>query len=117
MAHLKKPRAVLYREDGRNTFIRGDRGAIDTETNNVEVTDNVEIDTVDGYFIETSAIKYEKDKAIISTDADVRLTGKDFEIKGRKMTTDTHREISKIYENVEAVFYLSSGGEHVENAN
>lgn len=117
LAHLKKPRARLYREDGNNTAIRGDEGIIDTETNNVDMTGNVEIDTVEGYYVETSSAKYENDKMLISTDADVKFTGKGFEIKGKGMTISTDKDILRIHNNVKAVFYSLSGDEHVENKN
>ncbi len=117
LAHLKRPSAKLYGKNGKNTFIQGDEGIINTETNNIEVTGNVEIDTVDGYYMETSFVKYENDKMLISTDADIRLTGKGFEIRGKGMTTRLDQEVSRIHQNVKAVFYPSPVGEHVDNKN
>lgn len=109
-AELKKPRAVFYGKDGRKVHFSGDRGIIDTETNDVNIEGNVVMDSQEGYHLETSYLEYSSDGMLVTTDKPVRLVSDVFDVKGIGMRTKVGDGVFSILSKVEAVLYLSSKG-------
>jgi LPS export ABC transporter protein LptC len=110
---LKEPRAVFYGKGGTKTFLKGAKGNINTDSNDVEVEGDVRVDSDGSYHIETSYVKYlNKDRSIVSN-RKVRFIGKGFIMKGRGMKALIDRE--KVYLNgdVEALIDNSLRGDDV----
>lgn len=109
-AELLNPRAVFYGKDDRKVYFKGDRGIINTQTNDVNIEGHVVMDSPEGYHLETSYLKYLSDGMIVTTDSPVRITSDLFDIKGAGLTSDVEGETFIILNNVEAVLFLSVGG-------
>lgn len=110
MAKLKRPRVVFYNKDGRTVRFSGDRGIIDTETNDVSIEGNVVMYSQEGYHLETSHLEYTSDKMLVTTDKPVHIMSDLFDVKGIGMRTKIEEEAFTVLNKVEAVLYLSSEG-------
>ena len=110
LAELKKPRAIFYGDEGRTVHFSGDRGIIDTETNDVTIEGNVVMDSQEGYHLETSYLEYSSEGMVVTTDKPVRIVTDVFEAKGLGMRTKVEEEVFFILNKVETVLYLSSKG-------
>lgn len=109
-AELKKPRAIFYGKEGREVHFSGDRGIIDTETNDVSIEGNVVMDSQEGYHLETSYLEYSSEGMVVTTAKPVRIVSDVFDVKGIGMRTKVEEEVFFILNKVEAVLYLSSKG-------
>ena len=110
LAELEKPRVTFYGKDKRTVFLKGDEGVINTETNDVMINGDVEMDSPDGYHLKSSHLKYNSGKMLLTTDMPVHIVGDVFDIKGVGMKSKIDEDVFIVLNKVEAVLYLSTKG-------
>lgn len=104
MAELKEPIVVIYGKDERRAYVRGEKGLIDTETNDVELDGNASVDLSDEFHISAGHLKYFKETMTIATEDKVRISGQGFQIDGKGMKVRLDTEKIYLYGSVNAVF-------------
>lgn len=101
---LENPKAVFFGRLGEKTLVTARRGLINSETNDIQLSEAVELTSPDGYILKTDLLDYKKGKQIISSKGHVELTGDGFKVEGVGLMVDMGREKIKIYKDVVAEF-------------
>lgn len=78
--------AAVFREQKPRFHIISDAGLYDTKEQLLTLTENVKVETDEGYEIKTPILKYDDRQRMIKTDSPVYISGKDIEITGEGMT-------------------------------
>jgi len=101
---LENPKAVFYGRLGEKTLVTARQGVINSETNDIQVSDDVYLTSPDGYLLKTDKLDYKKEKQLITSKSPVELTGDGFKINGIGLKVQMDREKITIYRDVVAVF-------------
>lgn len=98
---LEQVKATFFLKKGGHVELIGDKGVLYTDTDNMEIRDNVVVSNGDGYQISTDRLFYDREKELISTESKIVVKGRGFTLKGkgmllqiadRKVTILTHME-------------------------
>jgi len=101
---LENPKAVFYGRSGEKTLGTARQGFINSETNDIQLSDDVYLTSPDGYLLKTDFLDYKKDEQIISSKSPVELTGDGFKINGTGLKVKMDIEKITVYRDVVAVF-------------
>jgi LPS export ABC transporter protein LptC len=82
---LEQVKATFFLKKGGQVELTGDKGVLYTDTDNMEIRDNVVVSYGDGYQISTDRLFYEREKDLISTESKLVVKGGGFTLKGRGM--------------------------------
>ncbi len=109
LAELTMPKIIYYDKDGRPTFIEGENGTINTDTNDVEVIGKVRMRSPDGFRISTPSVSYNNALKLVRTKAPVFLRGAGFKVKGVGFRADVEKKNYRILSRVEATIIVKKG--------
>lgn len=101
---LENPKAILYGASGKKTVVTARHGVINSETNDVQLSDDVYLTSPDGYVLKTSKLNYKKDKQTITSKSPIELAGKGYNVKGLGLKVEMGKGKILIYKDVVAVF-------------
>ena len=101
---LENPKAVFYGAMGKKTLVTARQGLIDSETNDVHLSEDVYLTSPEGYLLKTDSLYYKKEKQLITSESPVELIGDGFKVKGVGLKVKMGREKFTIFKDVEAVF-------------
>jgi LPS export ABC transporter protein LptC len=85
-------------------YLTSGSGKYELEKGDITLDSPVELNVKNGKFI-TSSLKWNNNDEVISTDDDVRFTGKNFFITGTGLTAKLNQERVRILRNVKAIYY------------
>jgi len=101
-AELSKPRMVFRGEKGRRSVVEGDKGIINTVSNDMTMDGHVRGTTWDGYYFESSSVNYVHSENTVTSRGRIKITGRGMMLKGIGMKADMDRGRYYIYREVEA---------------
>ena len=108
-AELTMPKTVYYDKEGRPTFIEGEKGTINTDTNDIELRGKVMMRSPDGFMISTPSVSYVNAPKLVKTKAPVFLQGNGFKVKGVGFRVDVEKQNYRILNRVEATIIVKEG--------
>lgn len=88
---LKSPKVVFFTKDGSRVHLTAARGVLDTRSNDMEVSGNVQL-VGDRYHLETEALVYRNKARILESDVPVHIIGSAFDLRADKMTYNLETE-------------------------
>ena len=95
----------FFQKSGNKLLVFADKGIIQNNNNNIELTGNIEVSNSDGYKLKTDNLNWISDKKTIQTDDLIEISGKDLSISGKRMTVNVESEVFKIHDGVKVLFY------------
>ena len=95
--------AVFYLEDGRQVVLTADRGLLQKDTNDMEVSGNVVV-VDDRFRLNTEALRYEHGAKKISTSKRVRVISESWDLEADSMAMDLNTRKTKFEGRVEGFF-------------
>lgn len=101
---FKKVNATFYAKEGRTFTVRGDRGTLNTESKDFELSGNVVGTSSDGYTFRTETLTYAADKNQARTNKKVYLESPQFKLEGTGMVLDVKEQKVFLVNNVTAKF-------------
>ena len=97
---------VFFMEDGSEVTMTADRGYLQTDSNDIQVEGNVQVD-YGTYHIETMALDYNHKSRSLHTDDRVKVSGELFTLTADALSVDLNTKKSEFLGNVKGV--LSEG--------
>ena len=97
---------VFFMEDGSEVTMTADRGYLQTDSNDIQVECNVQVD-YGTYHIETMALDYNHKSRSLHTDDRVKVSGELFTLTAEALSVDLNTQKSEFLGNVKGV--LSEG--------
>ena len=97
---------VFFMEDGSDVTMTADRGYLQTDSNDIQVEGNVQVD-YGTYNIETMALDYNHKSRSLHTDDRVKVSGELFTLTADALSVDLNTKKSEFFGNVKGV--LSEG--------
>ena len=89
---FKKVNATFYTKEGRTFTVRGDRGTLNTESKDFELSGNVVGTSSDGYTFRTETLAYSADKSQARTNKKVYLENPQVKLEGTGMVLDVKEQ-------------------------
>lgn len=86
LAFFDKVRVKLVTPEGKSFRMTGDRGKLQTDTKNIEISGNVEIISDRGDRLRTDVLHYTRAKDAVHTDGAVTMWGDKMQVSGIGMT-------------------------------
>ncbi|GBC62628.1 LPS export ABC transporter periplasmic protein L ptC [Desulfonema ishimotonii] len=102
-AVFQTPSVTFFLEDQRQIVLTAQKGAVDTESNDINVTGQVVMKN-GGYRLETDALRYRHDARIFLSDTPVKLTGKSFDLSADGASFDITSQQVVFKGNVKGTF-------------
>jgi lipopolysaccharide export system protein LptC len=102
MVGFKKVNATFYAKEGRTFTVQGDRGTLNTESKDFELSGNVVGTSSDGYKFRTETLTYAADKNQARTNKKVYLESPQFKLEGTGMVLDVKEQKLFLVNNVRA---------------
>jgi LPS export ABC transporter protein LptC len=102
MVGFKKVNATFYSKEGRTFTVRADKGALNTEAKDFELSGNVVGTSSDGYTFRTETLTYTADKNQARTNMKVYLESPQFKLEGTGMVLDVKEQKLFLVKNVKA---------------
>lgn len=81
-ADLENVRITFYPKNGAKVVMTSDKGRFNTSTQDIQAWGNVHVNSEDGYSFDTSAINYQAQTRIITSDQEVFFSGPRFHVQG-----------------------------------
>ncbi len=89
---LDQVKAIFFLKNGGQVELLGDRGVLHTDTNNMEISGNVGVTFGKDYKLTTDRLLYDRDKALIYTNAQLVLKGQGLTTKGQGMRLEIEKK-------------------------
>ena len=105
ITRLRNIELNFFQKSGNKLLVFADKGIIQNNNNNIELTGNIEVSNSDGYKLKTDNLNWISDKKTIQTDDLIEISGKDLSISGKRMTVNVESEVFKIHDGVKVLFY------------
>jgi len=102
MVGFKKVNATFYSKEGRTFTVMADKGILNTEAKDFELSGNVVGTSSDGYKFRTETLTYTGDKNQARTDKKVYLESPQFKLEGTGMVLDVKEQKLFLVKNVKA---------------
>jgi len=102
MVGFKKVNATFYSKEGRTFTVRADKGTLNTEAKDFELSGNVVGTSSDGYTFRTETLTYTADKNQARTNMKVYLESPQFKLEGTGMVLDVKEQKLFLVKNVKA---------------
>lgn len=103
VTRLELPEVLFYGNGDKRIELKGDKGEVFNNTNDLAVTGNVKAVTSDGYTLNSDTLRYSSAKKVVTTDSRVFLKGNGIEVEGVGMLADMEQERVFIKSGVKAV--------------
>jgi lipopolysaccharide export system protein LptC len=100
---LTKP-VVDIQEARRSWVVSGDAGEVHQRTKDVEIRDNVVVESDDGIRLETSVLRWDGQARRLWTDAPVRLIRQGMVVQGTGLEVEMDRQYARVKGRIRAVF-------------
>ena len=91
---------VFFYQDTYELTLSGDRGVLDNESKNIDLSENVTITAWEDYVLTTDTLHFDSVGNEISTDDPIELTGTDLSFHGTGLTFDLENEELFVHEDV-----------------
>lgn len=88
VTHLELPDVFFYGNGDKRIELKGDKGEVFNDTNDIAVSGNVTIVTSDGYTFQSDSLRYYSGKRTVATESRVIVKGKGMEVEGLGMIAD-----------------------------
>jgi len=102
MVGFEKVNATFYSKEGRTFTVMADKGILNTEAKDFELSGNVVGTSSDGYKFRTETLTYTGDKNQARTDKKVYLESPQFKLEGTGMVLDVKEQKLFLVKNVKA---------------
>jgi LPS export ABC transporter protein LptC len=102
MVGFKKVNATFYSKEGRTFTVKADKGTLNTEAKDFELSGNVVGTSSDGYTFHTETLTYTAEKNQARTDKKVYLQSPQFKLEGIGMVLDVKEQKLFLVNNVRA---------------
>ncbi len=102
-AVLQDISVTFFLKDGKKIYLTANKGNLKTDSNDIEVTDNVVVKNV-SYKLKTEKLYYKHDKHIIFSKVPVEITGDSFNIVADSMSFDLNTSKTLLEGKVEGTF-------------
>lgn len=107
---IEAPHLVFFNREGeRIGSLSAAAGEISETYRQVEVSGDVELETVSGYTVYTDAMHYDHDQQRISSSEQVVAVGNGFDVTGRGLEVDVAARQLRILADVQAVYSAGRG--------
>jgi LPS export ABC transporter protein LptC len=103
ITHLELPEVVFYGKGDKRIELKGEKGEVYSDTNDVAVSGNVRIVTSDGYSFQSDYLRYSSQKRVVTTESRVIVKGKGLDMEGTGMLADIEHDRIFIKKGVKAV--------------
>jgi LPS export ABC transporter protein LptC len=100
IALLENVKATYFGKNQESYVLVGKKGKFNTQTKNIEVFDDVRIDSSDGYHMRTQSLWYQTEKKELSTGDWVEVRGPQLRMEGIGLVVDLERQRVKILHQV-----------------
>lgn len=104
---LKQLSVTFYLDDGDKVYLTAQRGVLNTDSNDIEVSGNVII-IKDTYRLTTEKLNYANKQRVIFTRSPVLLTGEDSRVSANSASLDLNTKTIKLKGNVESTISENS---------
>jgi lipopolysaccharide export system protein LptA len=91
---------VFFYQDTYELTLSGDRGVLDNESRNIDLSDNVTITAWEDYVLKTDTLHFNSVENEISTDNPIVLTGTDLSFTGTGLSFDLEKEELFVHKDV-----------------
>ncbi len=98
---LKDLSVTFYLDNGDEVYLTAQRGVLNTDSNDIEVSGNVII-TKGTYRLTTETLSYENKQRIIYTNSPILLTGKDARVSANSASLDLNTNTIRLKGSVES---------------
>jgi LPS export ABC transporter protein LptC len=88
---LDQVKAIFFLKNGGQVELLGDRGVLHTDTNNMEISGNVDVSFGKGYTLTTNRLLYDRHQELIHTNAELVLKGQGLTTKGQGMRLEIEK--------------------------
>lgn len=88
VTHLELPDALFYDKNNMRIELKGDKGEVFNNTNDIAVSGNVKVATDDGYTLYSDSLRYYAQKRMVVTESKVFVDGKGIKVEGLGMMAD-----------------------------
>jgi LPS export ABC transporter protein LptC len=94
---------LFFLEDNKQVVLKADRGILKTDSNDIQVTGNVEMKS-DIYRLNAESLYYEYDQRIIFSKVPVKIIGNSFDLVADSMSLNLSTKRTLLEGNVEGIF-------------
>ena len=94
---------LFFLKDNKQVTLKADRGTLKTDSNDIEVTGNVEMKS-DMYRLSAERLNYAHDRRIIFSKVPVKIVGNSFDLAADKMSLNLSTNRTLLEGNVEGIF-------------
>ncbi|MFC1811532.1 LPS export ABC transporter periplasmic protein LptC [Thermodesulfobacteriota bacterium] len=94
---------LFFLKDNKRVYLKADRGILKTDSNDIEVTGNVEMKS-DIYRLNAESLHYEHDQRIIFSKVPVKIIGNSFDLVADAMSLNLSTNRTLFEGNVEGIF-------------
>jgi LPS export ABC transporter protein LptC len=89
---LDQVKAVFFLKNGGQVELLGEKGVLHTDTNDMEISGNVDVTFGKDYKLTTDRLLYDRDKELIYTNAQLVLKGPGLTTKGQGMRLEIEKK-------------------------
>ncbi len=104
---LNELSVTFYLDDGDEVYLSAERGVLNTDSNDIEVSGNIIIKK-DTYQLTTEKLNYENKRRLIFTHSPVLLTGEDARVSANSASLDLNTKTILLKGNVESTLSQNS---------
>lgn len=104
---LKAPRVRFFLEDGTQVRLTAAQGMLNTQSNNMQVRGNVQVQN-DRYTLITEELAYQHKDRVLRADAPVQIRGEAVELQAASMTYDLKTDRAQFSGQVKGTVYEGS---------
>ncbi|MBW2193730.1 MAG: LPS export ABC transporter periplasmic protein LptC [Deltaproteobacteria bacterium] len=94
---------IFYLKDENRAYLTARQGTLKTDSNNIEVTGDVEARN-DDYKLNTERLHYEHEHRLVTTNVPVQITGDFFDLSANTMLLDLNTNKALLEGNVVGIF-------------
>jgi len=87
---LNSPSVVFYMDDGGKVLLTAEKGMLNTRSNNMQVSGNVQVHN-DRYKLKTESLAYDHENRILKSITPVVISSRQFDLQADQMTYDLDR--------------------------
>ena len=90
---------TFYLKDGSQIYMTADKGVLQTESQDIEVTGNIVVKNIE-YRLQTEILQYNHKQRMIHTKTPVRISGESFKMTADSMSIDLNRNQARFKGNI-----------------
>jgi LPS export ABC transporter protein LptC len=104
-ADLENVRITFYPKNGGEVVMTSEKGRFNTSTQDIQAWGNVHVESEDGYEFTTSAVNYQAQTRVITSDQQVFFSGPQFQVEGRGLKIELESGKLNILNQVSATIW------------